>query len=258
MAAAPQAGAKTPLPNIAIEEVRIEKASFTQRDGQTGKTMQVAIDHLILRAKSLTTPLSLDLAGLLDGNAFALSGTTGPVADILAAKPWPFDLSAKAGFALAAQIKAAGTFVMTDKLYSLDNLKLELGKSALSGSAKVALGTKPKATVRLASDVLDLSELAPTSEEGAAAREKKTSGGRVFPADPLPLDGLKSIDADAEISIGKLILPNKMALNDMTAKAILKNGLLEVKPLALKLGGGAVTSDIVVDAGTQSLILTVS
>jgi uncharacterized protein involved in outer membrane biogenesis len=240
------------LPNVAVEEIRIEKASFVNRDGVAGTSMKVDIDHLILRAKTLASPLSIDLAGALDGKAFELKGTTGPLADLMAQKPWPLDIGAKAAFVLPVPIQLAGTLTMGDKLYAIDNLKLGLGKSALTGSVKVAMANKPKATVRLGSDLIDLSEIAPASDKKDEQPAKKSSDGRVFPADPLPLDGLKAADADAEVKVGKLILPNKLALDGINAKVLLNNGRLETKPFALKLGGGDVATNLTLDASSGS------
>ncbi|MFA6019013.1 MAG: AsmA family protein [Rhodospirillales bacterium] len=249
----PEAGGSAALPNIAVEEVRIEKAVFVNRDGVKGEAMKVEIAHLILRAKTLSSPLSIDLAGALDGKAFEVKGTTGPITDLLAQKPWPLDIGANAAFVLPVPVQIAGTLTMGDKTYAMDNLKLGLGKSALSGSAKVAMAGKPKATVRLSSDLIDLSEIAPaSSDKGAMPPAKKQGDGRVFPADPLPLDGLKAADADAEIKIGKLILPSKLALEGINAKILLNNGRLETKPFALKLGGGDIATNLVLDASSGS------
>ncbi|MBU0499331.1 MAG: AsmA family protein [Gammaproteobacteria bacterium] len=255
---APQPAAKSGgLPNVAIEEIRIEKAVFVNRDGAAGTSMKVDIDHLVLRAKSLAGPLSIDLAGALDGKAFEVKGTTGPIADLMAQKPWPLDIGAKATFVLPVPIQLAGTLTMGDKVYAIDNLKLGLGKSALAGSAKVAIAAKPKATVRLASDLIDLAEIAPGSDKKASDKKevppaKKAGDGRVFPADPLSLDGLRAVDVDAEVKIGKLILPSKLALEGINAKLLLNNGRLETKPFALKLGGGDVATNLVLDASSGS------
>lgn len=249
----PESKGAAALPNVAVEEVRIEKALFVNRDGAAGTSMKVEIDHLVLKAKTLSSPLNIDLVGALDGKTFEVKGTTGPVTDLLAQKPWPLDIGAKAAFVLPVPVQIAGTLTMGDKIYAMDNLKLGLGKSALSGSAKVAMAGKPKATVRLSSDLIDLSEIAPaSSDKNAMPPAKKAGDGRVFPADPLPLDGLKAADADAEIKIGKLILPSKLALDGINAKILLNNGRLETKPFALKLGGGDVATNLVLDASSGS------
>lgn len=257
--AKPEAGGAAQLPNIAVEEVRIEKAVFVNRDGVAGSSKKVEIDHLVLKAKTLASPLNIDLAGAFDGKAFELKGVTGSVTDLLAQKPWPLDVGAKAAFALPVPVQIAGTLTMGDKTYAMDNLKLGLGKSALSGSVKVAMSGRPKATLRLSSEMIDLSELTPTASDkgassikNAAPPAQKAGDPRVFPADPLPLDGLKAADADAEIKIGKLILPSKLALDGINAKILLNNGRLETKPFALKLGGGDIAANLVLDAGAGS------
>lgn len=246
------------LPNIAIEEVRIERAAFTQRDGKTGTAQKINVEKLVLRAKTLSSPLAIELAGTLDGKNFDLAGTTGPIADFLAKKPWPMEVAANAAFVLPAPVKLSGVLSQGDNLYAVDNLKLALGKSQLTGFAKVALAGKPKATLRLNSDLVDLAEIAPASGKKEEAPAKKSSDGRVFPADPLPLDGLKAVDADAEVKIAKLILPNKTALEGVDAKLVLANGRLETKPFAMKLGGGDIGVNLALDANTASLSLGVT
>lgn len=253
---APAASGPSAPPNVAIEEVRIERAVFTQKDGKTGAAQKIGIDKLVLKAKTLASPLAIELAGDLDGKAFELSGVTGPVSDFLAKKPWPLDIDAKAAFALPVPVKLSGTLAQGENSYAVDDLKLGLGKSQLKGAAKVALAGKPKAVLRLNSDLVDLAEIAPASGKKDEAA-KKSADGRVFPADPLPLDGLKAADADVDVKIAKLVLPNKVALDGIEARLLLNNGRLETKPFALKLGGGDVAANLVLDASAKTLNLAV-
>ena len=82
-------------------------------------------------------------------------------------------------------------------------------------------------------DTLGLDKLLPKSKKPAtpASAPAKKAGDRVFPNDPLPLDGLKAVDARVLFDANNIIVEGieitavKVALN-------LKNGRLDVKPLA--------------------------
>ncbi|HSD50682.1 MAG TPA: AsmA family protein, partial [Candidatus Methylomirabilis sp.] len=362
---------KAGLPAIAVEKVRIEKGTLTYRDGRTKRATVLAIDRLDLKAKSLTSPLDIDLAGAYGGKAFTLAGTVGPLGELQTpSRPYPVKLSMKAGgatvevdgtiakpmeaagldlkvkakgeelaevakladksipalgpFSLAAQVAGSteslslsgidasigkpeqvlvkATGAVKDALnargitvavaveskdlkpaakafgvemppvpplsaavrvrdaqgvYAFEDLKATLGKSNVAGSGALAIGgPRPKIRTQLASTLLDLSELVPEGKaaQPAAARSQKaqtpSQDKRVFPADPLPLSGLRAADADLDLKVDRMVLPNKLSVEALVARVMLSNGRLEIQPVSARIGGGGVNGNVTLDAST--------
>ncbi|MBI4968264.1 MAG: AsmA family protein [Rhodospirillales bacterium] len=360
------------LPPIAVEEVRIEKALFTYKDGVAKKTTTLALDHLSIKGKNMDSPLDIDLAAVFDKKALALAGQVGAPSVLLSgSKPYPVKLALKAGGAtvgvdgtIAKPMEGAGLDLkitveagevadlakladqtipalgpmrvalkvmgspaqaisvsdldaslgksetvrvtakgaIKDALkqkgialeigleakdlsalaqlakaelpkippttlsakvadieggYAVSDLKLAAGKTNLTGSAQAKLGDKPKVSAKLASTMVDLSELLPqpAADKKAAAPAQpaspaKKGDGKVFPDDPLPLDGLKAAEADLEAKIDRLVLPNKIGIDGVLVKLVLAGGKLDLSPVQAKLGGGDVAAKINLDGSS--------
>jgi AsmA protein len=100
--ASPQAGGGGR--DIGIHAVSITDGTVAFRDGRTRQTITLALPRLSARADSADSPLTLDLAAALNGNAFTLAGTVGPVSRLIGeggTGPWPVDLTATAAGARA-------------------------------------------------------------------------------------------------------------------------------------------------------------
>ena len=140
-------------------------------------------------------------------------------------------MPANVALTFSTQAKAAG-----DKA-SLSDLRLVLGNSDLAGAVSVdTSGRLPKLTAQLTGKRLDLAQLQPPAKKDAAdkASTAETSGGtgKVFPTDPLPLDGLQALNADVKLSLAEVVT-SAMSLTDVSAVATLRNGRLTLKPMAL-------------------------
>ncbi|WP_019013198.1 AsmA family protein [Elioraea tepidiphila] len=82
-------------PQVAVGELRIERGTVAFRDGRTGETITLAIPRLEA-AVPAGQPMRLDLEAALDGTAFTVAGTAGPLARLLdpaARTPFPVDLT---------------------------------------------------------------------------------------------------------------------------------------------------------------------
>ena len=145
---------------------------------------------------------------------------------------------APTAIALAAKAKD------TDGGYALNGITLTIGDSDVGGDAAIALsGARPKATATLASKLLDLNALAGLAgggkDQGApAAADAKKGDGKVFSADPLPLDALKSADADIGFKGARVILPGGAEVADLDVKATLADGRFRTELKSMKIGGG--------------------
>lgn len=167
----------------------------------------------------------------------------------------------KAAAALAPDLKNAGPVPSvpvafsgkvtdTAKGYAVDGMKLTIGASDLSGKLAVALGgARPAIEADLASNLLNVDELAPPSKDQPAPAKK--SDGKVFPNDPLPLDGLKAADAKVKFAAKKIVAQGN-TIENASVDLTLANGKLTVNPLGLVAYGGKVGGTVTLDGGAAT------
>ena len=150
---------------------------------------------------------------------------------------------------------------------ALEDIALLFGATDLSGRIEASTqGARPRITGTLTAQQIDLNELIPPagSADGAAAPAATESTAaasdepkRIFPSDPLPLDGLKVVDADVAIRIAHLITPS-ITVDNIAVDINLDNGNLAVKPFAATIADTALTGDLGLTGGqaVPSLTLT--
>ena len=233
-----------------IGEVTLDNIKITYRDGAKGTENIFTIDSIGLkRTASGTLDARIKLA--VDGQSVDVTGALPAIADM--AKPgaaMPLSLKGSVfGFDLDV---AASVTVHHGKSgpakIDIAGLKAKVEGSDVSGSASMALGgARPAITARLESTLLDLVALqakAPDSSGGAAA----PAGDGKDPLDqPLPLAGLKVVDADINATIKTLTLSDKLSVADVSLVATLKGGLLTILPSSAMLSGGKIDLSGTVD-----------
>lgn len=146
-----------------------------------------------------------------------------------------------------ANVKLSG-----DKL-SLSGMSLKFGATDLAGDVSIGLGgAVPSITGKLTSNLINLDELSPKSDgsEASAPGQADSGDGRVFPNDPLPLDGLKAANVDLNFA-GEKIVVQGMEITDISVDLSLQNGKLNVKPAATVFAG-KITGDIGLDGAVQT------
>ncbi len=157
------------------------------------------------------------------------------------------DLNVLAGIELPAigPVTLSSNVSDKDGAYQLKGLKFKAANTDLSGDVSVNIsGKRPALTAKLNFNTIDLVPFA--SEEKEKVKKEK-----VFPSDPLPIDTLKS--ADANISIGvKKILTKQMQINDANVTVKLQNGSLTLSPFKAKLLGGTLNSKISLDGSKKT------
>jgi uncharacterized protein involved in outer membrane biogenesis len=183
----------------------------------------------------------------------------GSVVDVIGS-PRPnlhVSLSAKTLHQLDGALPAVGPVSMSanvrphGKIIEIRNLVAKVGKSDLSGRATLDMGgEQPSASAKLHAKAIDLVELLPaTDKDDAAAGVQKTSDGRIFPDDALPLAVLSKANGKIELSVDRLTTP-KLVLDKVAITAGLDNGNLTTK-LAVRIAGGTVDATIDIDARAQ-------
>lgn len=146
--------------------------------------------------------------------------------------------------------------------WSIDGFALKIGNSDLRGNTAVNLsGKRPNISADLSSTLFDLSDVMVEQQDSAATGETGTGespdDGRIFPNEPLPLDGLKSIDAEVAFT-GKTVNAKGVSLGDVDVELTLKNGRLVVSPFGLTFGDGRIGGDISLDGSSPKAKLSVA
>ncbi len=205
-------------------------------------------------------PFAVDLAGEGGGAAFTVKGQ---IAEPKEARGIALDFSAS-GESLAdmtaltgAAMPPLGPYNVSAKLmdieggYQVEALQARMGGSDISGSAGVAMGgERPKINAALTSTKLDLKDFGvQPAPEGAQPSAGSASGsdGRVFPADPLPFEALKAVDATVKFT-GQQVIREPVTMENVAVDLVLDNGKLTLTQLDTGMHGGTVQVAGVVDA----------
>ena len=164
------------------------------------------------------------------------------------------DISFQGAFAISGEV-----IDPAPKIYKIPSFNAAVGDNNQSGWLELDLSAKqPQLKGELSSDKLDLRPLFPADEKErngqaksvrSAVQENNNSNSKiktantgaqdakVFSAEPLPLETLSRMDVDLKIRDKQVLFPT-MALNDVIADVLLKNGNLEIKPFTFMIGGG--------------------
>ena len=207
----------------------------------------IALDGTInepRNAKGLNLGFSMksDNIAALAVRGMALAGTTGDAP--LPEKPF----------------SVTGALRDGDNAWSIDGLAMKIGGSDIGGNVTIDLGgARPGITAELTSTLFDLADVTvenpsdgTSNSQAGASPDSSADDGRVFPNDPLPLDGLKSVDAVLAFK-GASVNANGIMLSDLGVELALKDGRLAVSPFGVTFGDGRITGDVTLDgSGTAA------
>ncbi len=139
----------------------------------------------------------------------------------------------------------------SDDLLGLSNLSIALDETVLTGRVAVDLDKKvPTIDAELASDLINIDKLLPPSET-APAPAAKADDGRLFPNDPLPLDGLKAVNAKLKFDALKIIAKG-IEVTNTSVNLSLENGRLNIDPLAAQVFNGQISGTVALDASVST------
>jgi len=281
------------LPAIDVSEVHIENARITYKDGVTGKVTKVIIENIDVKSDNFDAPISLLVKIAYNEIPVKIEGSLGSMKQLMANENYPVDLEidvsdAKIGLhgqvakpmegkgldlelnfnvkslsklskLAETELPALGPISLTGKIsegkgsYSIKGMKLQAGKTDLSGDLTANLsGKRPALSANLTSNSIDLVELS----GGETVAKKEAKKDRVFSPDPLPLDGLKSVNANVTIN-AKQIKTSSLVLSKTKIVLTLKNGDLSIKPLSTLVAGGTMNANIGLNAsGKKAKLVT--
>jgi uncharacterized protein involved in outer membrane biogenesis len=123
--------------------------------------------------------------------------------------------------------------------YRFSDLRVVLGDNRFGGLLELNLnGKRPEILAELSSEKFDIRPafaLAQAADEEST--EPRARQNRVFPDEQLSFKALRAVDATVKIRTKQILLP-KVALNNLAADAVLKDGMLTVEPFRCGIGGG--------------------
>jgi uncharacterized protein involved in outer membrane biogenesis len=260
---------------IAVPSVVVEQGRVIVRE-RGSPPLELAIERMTL-ARPAAGLDQLELRAALRAQPFTIKGTIGSVERLLERDPkWPLNLvlalpGAEAKFEghldrstprvavngriaadvreLAALSKLAGvnielptpvaldaTLAAAKDVQRIDPMVLRIGKTSIEGSVAIrTTGAKPHISARLASRDLDL------ARPGTAPKAGRPSSDRVFSDAKLPFTALTRADAEVDLRIDRLKLPDGLQLANVRVRGALANGRLLAEPIALNLAGGSVS-----------------
>ena len=256
--------------SLEVRALEVERGTLAYRDGASGEILKLSARRLDLIPQSAAAPIDLKLDVAIRDQAFTIKGKVGALKRFLARdRAWPVDIelagdgaagtfagtidwsrsNPSAAGALKAQVRdravlqrLAGTALavpvplaisaqvrLSAGEQSAEAMQLTLGDTAIAGSATLRTGgahpgTRPYLSAQLKSPAVDLAPF--------AGRELKDA--------PFPPGWLHALDADVDLAVDHLVLPNKQPLEAVQLRASLKAGAFEAQSLQATIAGSTV------------------
>ena len=167
-------------------------------------------------------------------------------------------------------LKLTGTGKGAKNTYAIDKFSGEIYGSDIAGSLVAMVGGKvPEIKANLTSHKIDLADIeklmnggkeasiepaAPAPSTPAAKGKAVANDGRVFPADKLPLDGLKAVNATISFK-GDRVIANGTTISAIDTVVGLNDGKLTLEPLGATLSEGRLSGKVSLDASSQTPML---
>lgn len=174
------------------------------------------------------------------------------------------DLSSVAG----AEVPKMGPYSMSTGVtgdpataLNLVGFKGELAGSDVAGDVSVNLaGKRPSINAKLTSKLIDVTALGAAAGGGAPAETAEKApakpGDRIFPDDPLPVEGLRAVDAKLTFD-ADLIVAAGAKLQNSHVGLSLNGGNLTVSPIKATVAEGAIDGSIGLDGRKDAAGLAV-
>ncbi len=277
------------LTGIVAKMVQIENGSVVYDDAQSGSKTEVIINHLDLSIPTPDDLITLNADVVYNGEQIVAGGTIGSITEALADKVYPIDLQVKAyGMAAKANgnlnnmlsnltynlnlqlVSPQGNFgapeIVFDGLVNggLDNIKTKISQlsvagNVMSGEVDADISQQvPFVRANLQSDLIDVQKFMPQQQAfilPSLNLINSAQAANYIPAEPIPYEVLKTVNAVFDLSVGNLIVDSGLSMQNVVVKGSLKNGILDIKPLNLTFNGGQIMSELKVNANAKSLSL---
>lgn len=274
---------------LIAREVVLENGIVSYYEAKTGQTKQVLINTVECNVNGNDSPINLNVDAVYDGQKIAARLTANTVNSILNDHRVDFEAKINA-LKISADLIGAAENIMDSPLYAIEGnihnpagnfgapetsleLKVDGGVSSadiviqnlsiatnkITGKASVDWSNpKPNIQADLATTAFDLRSL---QQNSAVAFVLPSFIGEaqaltVVPNDNVPYEYLDTVNANVNATAGKVIVSDDLTLENVAVSTKLKNGVLDINKLNAVLGGGEIQIKGVVNAGQQSIALT--
>ena len=272
-------------------DVRSGRISYLMHGA--GRATVLRVQELRLRSKGFLQPMDVWSTGRFNDHAFRIRGETGSLATLLNNEPFAVDLrmnssgvvaTIKGGLKRPMEFRGVGAsltltardlgqllnprkeqarerVVLTGHgrirdrkgRYVLDQLELSIGRSDLTGS--ISFGTvRNRGLVKaaLGSKLMELDSIFQIAD-----KKKRTPKARLIPGWTLPVEVLRSVDADIHFS-GRRVVLGGVEFDRLSVNLGLDSGRMQISPRG-KLYGGELDGRINLDAsvGTPRLLMEI-
>ncbi len=166
--------------------------------------------------------------------------------------------------------KLASDAVIDGETVTLDPLTLNFADSDLQANAELTGGDEPGIKLRATSSLFDLTPFEspdPEGDETAEAQEPadpavagaptRAKGKYIFTEEPLPLDKLRSLHADVEVSIDTFKV-TAVTMRDLVINLTADDGNIAIDNSFGGTAGGRFRNQLFITAGADSADLTVN
>jgi uncharacterized protein involved in outer membrane biogenesis len=235
------------------------RVEFTGRWREGGPFKGVAETGSVLSLHDSADPFPIRLSGTAGKTSVDAEGEVADItqlkhidADFAIAGPTLANLYPTLGLALpdTPPYKVRGRLKRDGNTYTYSEFKGTIGGSDIAGDATYVLREpRPMLTATLKSQRLNLADLGPLVGAGRDA----APDGPVLPRAEFNVEKLTTMDADVQLTAGRLHLETKVPFEDFHARARLNDGVLQLDPLRFGFAGGDLAGTVTLDANQQPL-----
>ncbi len=263
---------------LAFNQILIEQATISYRDGSTDEKLVLSVEEAELSAGGWGDAMRLEIEAQYGDRAIRVSGTSGSLDSLLANTSFPLDLSVELGGlrvaingSLARPLEGGGPDLKlnltADSLrdlrvaevgdlpavspvslqaslggeqgkYRVKSLQAQIGDSDLGGEIEIDTGASVPAVTARLTS--RLIDLTPFEPE-EKEEEKEQPPERLFSPDPLPVDQLKSVNVDLSLAV-ESVRSKRLPMSKAALKLKLQNGALAIKPITAAIAGGKLSA----------------
>ena len=161
------------------------------------------------------------------------------------------DARASGDLDIVFDLKTNVEYLIDQQRLTLSQMVLALNQFNIGGMLQVSNFAKPALRFNLASELLDVDALLGTPPAGSAASQQEgdaqsTTGPVADSQIKLPMQILRDLDVDGELKIAKMKIQN-LHMDDFSMRLTAQKGLVSLKPARMKMYGGEVVANVVVD-----------
>ncbi len=280
------------LAGFAAKDVVIENAVVKYSNLKSNQNIDVTVNKIAMNAASMDSNINLTFDVVYNQQNIAGEMTVGSVNSLLSgegsfpvkAAVQAYGVDLKIDGALQNVLKnlsfglnvnlynPAGNFNAPEttliaavsgdlKEITADISSLNVVDNVIAGQVKANIaGTVPMIWADLKSDKINLMNFSKNSNTAwqMPALIASAHASELVPDEAIPFELLKTVNAEAKLSVGQLIIDQSMQADNVLVTARLQNGLLNVNPLTLDFGGGKIEAALSANAANDNVSVTLT